>query len=388
MIGLACGAFLGWGPELMQVREPQHLRLLFIFLVPHLPYALLFFSLYKGWEQVSAALAAGIAIVSIHFGALLLFATGLLGGGMKEREFLPMISLLPGAIVLAVGAVIAFLQSKTKRATFGAMVAGCLGIFILYFGAWDAWSNPPAPNRSEYLDEQPIYHAYNHINACNQLYARENPDKGFAASLDQLGPAGIQCLTGSEVAGPVGNRKLKYEPGAQQNGRIASYHLATMDPGVFQDTRHIETDESGIVFTRSKTGVIALSNYATTDFHFELNAISNCLQDEFKQTGSFPKQLEGLTGRALGPCNRLSDYRPAGPNTLETTRRIPYRFTYAPMADSSANRFVNFTLCGRPLHYGQDAIRSYVTSKDGVIHGTPEDRCAAVTDPRIPSIEW
>lgn len=130
--------------------------------------------------------------------------------------------------LLALGAIIAFIQSKEKLHTFGTMAAGCFGIFILYFIAWNAWSHPQIPGPSEALDESAIEHTYMHINGCNHLYAQANPEKGFVASLDQLGPAGMNCLTPAEQSGEIGNRKLLYEPGMTANGKVITYRLVAI----------------------------------------------------------------------------------------------------------------------------------------------------------------
>ena len=64
------------------------------------------------------------------------------------------------------------------------------------------------------------------LHTCNQDFSRAHPDKGYAQSLDQLGPQGTQCLSASLTGGASDKFTIQYEPGARSaDGVVEKYSV-------------------------------------------------------------------------------------------------------------------------------------------------------------------
>jgi hypothetical protein len=255
-------------------------------------------------------------------------------------------------------------------------------VVLLFLSAsWSAWGTSSSSANGEPMDQKAIYNWFNHISACNQKFAGQNPDKGFAVSLAQLGPTGTQCLSQEEVSGPIGARKPQYEPGPAQNGRISTYHLRTQDPGFFTDRYWLDTNQRGIILALGKNGyemppgdVRGFGRGIARDVAW----YSRCLDRIFQKNGTFPATLQPATKQSdCFPKLNESFFHYNDENTLAGP---DYTYTYVPLQGASG-QLDNFQLNARPQKYGINGLRSYLVSKDQVVHATPEDRPAQPTDP-------
>jgi hypothetical protein len=66
---------------------------------------------------------------------------------------------------------------------------------------------------------------------------------------------------------------------------------------------------------------------------------------------------------------------------LASGKKGGYIITLYPAPPDSAGRRNKYTLVARPLHYGKDETRSFLTDESGVFHATQENRVPTVQDP-------
>ena len=372
---------MAWGPMLMDIHDPHKFSLFIVFSIFHSLYLVLLLCAIMNWEAPSIGLAIGLATVPLIVGVPSLFIMGVLSGGLDQLTAQAVKSIFPGAVALVPGALLAFAKSKQKQLSVGAGLAGCMVVLLFLSASWSAWGTSSSSANGEPMDQKAVYNWFNHISACNQKFASQNPDKGFVVSLAQLGPAGTQCLSQEEVTGPIGARKPQYEPGLAQNGKISTYHLRTQDPGFFTDSYPLVTDQRAVIVmeTKDEKHVVPDVNGFGRGVAENLSRYSLCLDYLRKKNGTFPATLKATINLVdCFPKESNNVFHYSSDNILTDPY---YVFTYSPILGEASGRFDNFNLNARPQKYGITGIRSYLVSKDYVVHATPEDRVALPSDP-------
>ncbi len=225
------------------------------------------------------------------------------------------------------------------------------------------------------------------IHRCNQDFSGAHPDKGYAESLEQLGPQGTQCLSANLTGGASDKFTIRYEAGARSaSGMIATYSVSAWEtaPKATNWTT-IYSDESGLIWYR-------------------LGAPAGPMKAELEQL--YP----GSDFAAVLRCVEERDpthvrvYR-GGNDPVKITTREEYirNCIFFGAAFTSANTFslngyeyrysfsdYEFEVSARPATYGESRLRSYLAigrfGEDGKlatlnVYATPQNRDATTDDP-------
>ena len=126
----------------------------------------------------------------------------------------------------------------------------------------------------------------------------------------------------------------------------------------------------------------------TTLYPFNTPEIGNwiraaaCIRDMFAtagEAGGYPSDLATVKHQDWRRC-LIDDKR---------NRAVwgDYLVSYVPDAPDRGGRIRDFTLHATPLHYGRDAVRSFLIRPDSVIHVTISARRATMADPLLAGCE-
>jgi len=225
------------------------------------------------------------------------------------------------------------------------------------------------------------------VHRCNQDFSRAHPDKGYAESLEQLGPQGTQCLSPNLAGGASDKFTVRYEPGAPStSGAIGVYSVRAWETAPKATTwTTIYSDESGLVWYRLEApagpGKAELEQlYPGGDFA----AVLRCVQERdpthvrLYRGGNEPMKI---TSRDEYIRNCIY----GGPvfNSADTFSLNGYEYQYS-FSD------YEFEVSARPAPYGVNHLRSYLAigrlgENDRLatlsVYATPQDRSATMEDP-------
>lgn len=224
------------------------------------------------------------------------------------------------------------------------------------------------------------------IHRCNQDFSGAHPDKGYAESLEQLGPQGTQCLS-ANLAGGVDNKfTLRYEPGARStSGVIEAYSVRAWETAPKASNRTtIYSDESGLIWYR-------------------LEALAGPMRAELEQLypgSDFATVLRCVEER---DPTHVRIYRGGNDPVKITTRDDYIRNCIYGAVFSSADTFsldgyeyryrlaeYEFEVSARPATYGVKGLRSFLAigrfGENGKlatlnVYATPQNRAATTEDP-------
>jgi hypothetical protein len=324
--------------------------------------------------------------VILPFFFIILAVHGTLAGenlsNVHGQDIRAVLSFIPAAIVLGAGCIAGVREVQEQGQAVAGMFAGVIGVTIMLIVDAHTWNKPPSMTEQINRDHA-LTVAYTHITACNQLYLQQYPERGFARSLEDLGPAGTNCLSAAEVSGSVGDAKIKYEAEALDDGRVTVYHIAPVQE-YFDRKYDMETDQSGIVYAKSSDGAVDQYPHETTKASFDLDTITlYCLFKDKQPPEYYPKDLG-----AVKDCLRSHyfDLDLANQTISRGDTFGIYLITYSPVTDPASRKVVDFKLYARPKEYGRDGLFSFVVSGDRVVHATPQNRVPELTDPEIGSI--
>jgi hypothetical protein len=224
------------------------------------------------------------------------------------------------------------------------------------------------------------------LHRCNQDFSRAHPDKGYAESLEQLGPQGTQCLSASLTGGVDNKFTVRYVPGARSaSGAIETYSLSAWEtaPKATNWTT-IYSNESGLIWYRLETPAGPMKAqleqvYPGSDFA----AVLRCVQE-------------------LDPTH-VRIYRGGNDPVKITTRDEYIRNCIYGAVFSSADTFsldgyeyryrfsdYQFEVSARPATYGETRLRSFLAigrlgQNDRLatlsVYATPQNRAARPQDP-------
>jgi hypothetical protein len=124
-------------------------------------------------------------------------------------------------------------------------------------------------------NEAGAFSSLRNINTAQSVYAKEHPDRGFAASLRDLGPPPGAELIDEVLASGLKNRYIiTMLPGPRSDGRIKSYTVIARPQRFGKDeTRSFFTDESGTLHATPKT---APPRSRIQSFRLHFVAVSRC----------------------------------------------------------------------------------------------------------------
>ncbi|MEO8622315.1 MAG: hypothetical protein ABI625_14690 [bacterium] len=351
----------------------------------------------------SVSLAAGVSIVSA-LGALSLGSLTFLGawnpgdaeGIVKFVAILVLPNLVvaifvivlavrefgmsaPGALVLGFAAAVAM---DTACGLLAGVVMTAIGIGAnLQYGSRDTR----------------LSHALTHVQACAIEYAEQNPDNGYPATLDDLGPGGLKCLD-SKALVEARQMNVRYVAEATtSSGTIPSFavygHTSVADGA---DIR-ASGDTSGTMSTFSAgegADTLALPNGIERTMR-RIAWLRNCaLFDRHRgQPSAFPERMDALLriGSKRGQlellmgCQHTSDVSHEGEG--DTFIYEGHRLAYRPER-STSGAVEHFAIEARPVTYGVTAVNSYLLRDEGPVYRTRSDRAATPSDAVIPACRY
>jgi len=223
------------------------------------------------------------------------------------------------------------------------------------------------------------------IHRCNQDFSGAHPDKGYAESLEQLGPQGTQCLSANLMGGANNEFTVRYELGARgTNGVMAKYSVKAWETAPkSKDWTTIYSDESGLIWYRleAPTGPTRARLeplYPGSEFA----AVLRCVEEHD------PTHVRIYRGNALVNITTRDQYirnciLGASFGSADTFSLDGYEYHYSFSEDE-------FEVSARPANYGVSGLRSFLAIGRLGEHGklatlnvyaTPYDRAATTEDP-------
>lgn len=225
------------------------------------------------------------------------------------------------------------------------------------------------------------------IHRCNQDFSGAHPDKGYAESLEELGPQGTRCLSANLAGGASDKFTIRYEPGARStSGVIEAYSVRAWEtaPKATNWTT-IYSDESGLIWYR-------------------LEAPAGPMKAEPEQL--YPGSDFAAVLRCVGERDptHMRIYR-GGNDPVKITTRDEYirNCIFFGAAFTSADTFslngyeyhyrfsdYEFEVSARPSPYGVSRLRSFLAvgqfGENGKlatlnVYATPQNRAATTEDP-------
>jgi hypothetical protein len=224
------------------------------------------------------------------------------------------------------------------------------------------------------------------IHRCNQDFSATHPDKGYAESLEQLGPQGTQCLS-ANLAGGVSNKfTVRYEPGARGvSGATETYSVSAWEtaPKATNWTT-IYSNESGLTWYRLEAPAGPMKAelaqlYPGSDFATVLRCVEERDPTHVRiyRGGNEPLKIT-TRDEYIRNCIYGAVF-----NSADTFSLDGYEYRY---------RFSDyeFEVSARPATYGVDRLRSFLAigrlGENGKlatlnVYATPQNRAATQEDP-------
>ena len=224
------------------------------------------------------------------------------------------------------------------------------------------------------------------LHRCDQDFSRAHPDKGYAESLEQLGPQGTQCLSASLTGGVDNKFTVRYVPGARSaSGAIETYSLSAWEtaPKATNWTT-IYSNESGLIWYRLETPAGPMRAqleqvYPGSDFA----AVLRCVQERdpthvrIYRGGNDPVKIT-TRDEYIRNCIYGAVFSSADTFSLDG---YEYRYRFSDY---------EFEVSARPATYGETRLRSFLAigrlgENDRLatlsVYATPQNRAARPQDP-------
>lgn len=224
------------------------------------------------------------------------------------------------------------------------------------------------------------------LHRCDQDFSRAHPDKGYAESLEQLGPQGMQCLSANLTGGVDNKFTVRYVPGARSaSGAIETYSLSAWEtaPKATNWTT-IYSNESGLIWYRLETPAGPMKAqleqvYPGSDFA----AVLRCVQERdpthvrIYRGGNDPVKIT-TRDEYIRNCIYGAVFSSADTFSLDG---YEYRYRFSDY---------EFEVSARPATYGETRLRSFLAigrlgENDRLatlsVYATPQNRAARPQDP-------
>jgi hypothetical protein len=224
------------------------------------------------------------------------------------------------------------------------------------------------------------------IHTCNQDFSRAHPDKGYAESLEQLGPQGALCLSASLAGGASNKFTLRYEPGARSaSGVMDTYSVSAWEPAPkAKNWTSIYSNESGLIWYRLETPAGPMKAqleqvYPGSDFA----AVLRCVEERdpthvrIYRGGNDPGKIT-TRDEYIRNCIYRDVFTSADTFSLDG---YEYRYRFSDY---------EFEVSARPATYGESRLRSFLAigrlgENDRLatlsVYATPQNRAARPQDP-------
>jgi hypothetical protein len=333
-------------------------------------------------QMTGASICAAIVLAWYWLPAVLLFFMA-----SMRRHGLLVVAFVIYAIPLGIFALVATLSFARRVGigwAAGAVIAAFIPCVILAGAAERAqrlkYTTPrPADPMSLTTDLLALH-------TCNQDFSRAHPDKGYAQSLDQLGPQGTQCLSASLTGGASNKFTLRYAPGARNtSGAIETYSVSAWEtaPKATNWTT-IYSNESGLIWYRLETPAGPMRAeleqvYPGSDFA----AVLRCVEERdpthvrIYRGGNDPVKIT-TRDEYIRNCIYGAVFSSADTFSLDG---YEYRYRFSDY---------EFEVSARPATYGETRLRSFLAigrlgENDRLatlsVYATPQNRAARPQDP-------
>jgi len=224
------------------------------------------------------------------------------------------------------------------------------------------------------------------IHRCNQDFSGAHPDKGYAESLEQLGPQGTQCLSANLTSGAINQFTVRYEPGARSpSGAIGEYSVRAWETAPkASDWTTIYTDQSGLIWYRLETPAGPMKAELEQLYPgYDFAAVLRCLevrdptQVRIYHGGNDPVKIT-TRDEYIRNCINSAVFTSADTFSLNG---YEYRYRFSDY---------EFEVSARPATYGETRLRSFLAigqfGEDGKlatlnVYATPQNRDATTDDP-------
>ncbi len=224
------------------------------------------------------------------------------------------------------------------------------------------------------------------IHTCNQNFSGAHPDKGYAESLEQLGPQGTQCLSANLAGGVDNGFTLRYEPGARgTSGVVETYSVSAWEttPKATNWTT-IYSDESGLIWYRLEASAGPMKAqleqlYPGSDFASVLRCVEERDPTHVRiyRGGNDPVKIT-TRDEYIRNCIYGAVFSSADTFSLDA---YEYHYLFSDY---------EFEVSARPATYGESGLRSFLAigrlGENGKlatlsVYATPQNRAAATEDP-------
>jgi hypothetical protein len=224
------------------------------------------------------------------------------------------------------------------------------------------------------------------IHTCNQNFSGAHPDKGYAESLEQLGPQGTQCLSANLVGGANNGFTIRYDPGARStSGVIETYSVSAWETAPkATDWTTIYSNESGLIWYRLETPAGPMKAqleqvYPGSDFANVLRCVEERDPTHVRiyRGGNDPVKIT-TRDEYIRNCIYGAVFGPADTFSLDG---YEYRYRFSDY---------EFEVSARPATYGESRLRSFLAigrlGENGKlatlnVYATPQNRAATTEDP-------
>ena len=346
--------------------------------------SLLGLSLRAMHEFTGASICAVIVIAWYWLPVLLLMFVMNMGGragGLALIVYLWMFILPTAGFALA--ATLSFARSVGVRWASSAVIAALIpSVFLVGAAEKRQRSKYTAPRAADPMTLGADLLA---LHKCNQDFSISHPVKGYADSLDQLGPVGTQCLAADLVRGTSKDFTIRYAPGPRSiDGKLDRYTVSAWETAPkATDWTTIYSDESGLIWYRFEgpTGPTRgwlESFYPGSDFA----TVLRCIEEPD------PTHVRVYQGNELLKITDRNDYirncvTRASFGSTNTFSLDGYQYWYS----FSTSKI---EISARPVSYGVNGLRSFLAVEnlgaDGrmstlSVYATPQNRAATTVDP-------
>jgi hypothetical protein len=224
------------------------------------------------------------------------------------------------------------------------------------------------------------------IHRCNQDFSGVRPGKGYAESVEQLGPQGTQCLSPNLAGGVSDKFTVRYVPGARSaSGAIETYSVSAWETAPkASNWTTIYSDESGLIWYRLEAPAGPMKAeleqlYPGSDFA----AVLRCVEERdptharIYRGGNEPVKIT-TRDEYIRNCIFSAVFSSADTFSLDG---YEYRYRFSDY---------EFEVSARPATYGESRLRSFLAigrfGENGKlatlnVYATPQNRAATAQDP-------
>ncbi len=224
------------------------------------------------------------------------------------------------------------------------------------------------------------YHTMLRIQVCAAMYADSVTKGEYPATLAAMGPEGSKCLDSAVVTGSISGYPFQFHPITDSSGRNVGWWAVSQRPHPQVGDNAWVADHTGALYV-SRVGyyqppdsnkpdsIVALYLPSYSDLGKWVH-MAQCMRDAYARdttTRGYPPDITGTESTCLGRRNRVV--------------YGDYLLTYEAERPDGKGRFKSFVLHATPLHYGKEAVRSYLIDPDGAVSVTASQRRATAADP-------